>query len=80
MRLLYTVCNSLFQAYLDKIMKSRDMEAFCRLHEGDFLFPSISIVFAIITCIPWKQGAPIKHFRFQGKVFSIVSILKLQFP
>lgn len=72
----------MFQVYLDKIMKSRDMETVCKLHEGDFLFPTTvfailtcipTMVFAILTCIPWKQRAPIKHFSFQAKgIFNCV--------
>lgn len=41
------------------------METFCKLDEGDFLFPNMA--FAILICIPWKERAPMKHLSFQGK-------------
>lgn len=73
----------LFQLYMGKTMNSRDMETFffffvCKLYKHDFPLPVV--IFAILTCIPWKQSAHVSISVSKEKVFPPASVLKLQFP
>lgn len=51
---------------------------FCKLYKHDFPLPVV--IFAILTCIPWKQSAHVSISVSKEKVFPLASVLKLQFP